>query len=114
MAAKKAAFRSVLQRSSSSSGSMFSSYIEPGEIGNLPAYNYYTRLAAVHSQEPLSGQTLLLETEGNETVRDEIVKHSRKKFTGKREEISERKSSSGSLSRKAIKTNKAPEEKITD
>ena len=60
------------------------------------------------------GRFLLLENEGDESVRDEIVKHSRKKFARKREEISERKSSSGSLSRKAIKTNKAPEEKITD
>ena len=91
--------------------SMFSPYIEPGEISNLPAYNYYARLAAVHAQEPLSGQTLLLETEVNETVRDEIVKHSRKKFARKREEISERKSSSGSLSRKAIKTNKRPKKR---
>lgn len=47
MAAKKAAFRKELQSSGSSSGSMFSSYIEPGEIDNLPAYNYYARLAAV-------------------------------------------------------------------
>ncbi len=34
---------------------MFSPYIESGEISNLPAYNYYARLAAVHAQEPLSG-----------------------------------------------------------
>lgn len=93
---------------------MFNPYIEPGEISNLPAYNYYVRLAAVHAQELLSGQTLLLENEGDESVRDEIVKHSRKEFARKREEISGRKSSSRSLSRKAIKTNKAPEEKITD
>lgn len=55
MTSKKAAFRSGLQRLSSSSESMFSPYIEPGEIGNLPAYNYYARLAAVHAQEPLPG-----------------------------------------------------------
>jgi putative uncharacterized protein (fragment) len=47
---------------------MFSPYIEPGEISNLPAYNHYARLAAVSAQEPLSGQTLLLENEGVETV----------------------------------------------
>lgn len=91
--------------------SMFSPYIEPGEIGNLPAYNYYARLAAVHAQEPLSGQTLLLETEGNETVRDEIVKHSRKKFARKREEISERKNPDRTSSRKITKTNKRTKEK---
>ncbi len=90
---------------------MFSPYIEPGEISNLPVYNYYARLAAVHAQEPLSGQTLLLETEGNETVRDEIVKHSRKKFARKREEISEQKSSSGDVPRKGTKTNKQAKKK---
>ena len=90
---------------------MFSPYIEPGEISNLSAYNYYTRLAAVRAQEPLSGQTLLLECEGDEAVRNEIVKHSRKEFARRREEISERKSSSGSLSRKAIKTNKRPKKR---
>lgn len=90
---------------------MFSPYIEPGEISNLPAYNYYARLAAVHTQEPLSGQTLLLENEGNETVRDEIVKHSRKEFARKREEVSGRKSSSGASSRKAAKTKKQSKKK---
>lgn len=84
---------------------MFSLYIEPGEISNLPAYNYYARLAAVHAQEPLSGQTLLLETEGNETVRDEIVKHSRKEFARRREKFSERKISGGASSRKGAKVN---------
>lgn len=90
---------------------MFSPYIEPGEIRNLPAYNYYARLAAVHAQEPLSGQTLLLENEGNDMVRDEIVKHSQREFTRKREEISERKSSSGDVPRKGTKTNKQAKKK---
>ena len=86
---------------------MFSPYIEPGEISNLPAYNYYARLAAVHAQEPLSGQTLLLENEGNETVRDKIVKHSRKEFAKKQEEVSEQKSSGKTVSKKATKTSKS-------
>ena len=90
---------------------MFSPYIEPGEISNLPAYNYYARLAAVHAQEPLSGQTLLLDNEGNETVRDEIVKHSRKEFAKKQEEFSERKISGKTVSKKATKTNKSAKKK---
>ena len=84
---------------------MFSPYIEPGEISNLPAYNYYARLAAVHAQEPLSGQTLLLENEGNEMVRDEIIKHSRKEFAKKREETFERKKVGRTVSRKTTKAN---------
>ena len=84
---------------------MFSPYIEPGEISNLPAYNYYARLAAVHTQEPLSGQTLLLESDGDEAVRNEIVKHSRKEFARRREEVSGQESSGRSSSRKVAKTN---------
>ncbi|MDO4684647.1 MAG: type IV secretion system DNA-binding domain-containing protein [Candidatus Saccharibacteria bacterium] len=90
---------------------MLSPYIEPGEISNLPAYNYYARLAAVHAQEPLSGQTLLLKNEGDETVQDEIVKHSRKEFAKKREEIYERKSSGRTVSKKATRTNKSTKKK---
>ncbi|QUB37779.1 TraM recognition domain-containing protein [TM7 phylum sp. oral taxon 349] len=90
---------------------MFSPYIEPGEISNLPAYNYYARLAAVHAQEPLSGQTLLLENEGDEAVRDEIVKHSRKEFARKRHETSERKSSGKTVSKKATRTNRSTKKK---
>lgn len=91
---------------------MFSPYAKPGEISNnLPAYNYYARLAAVHAQEPLPGQTLLLENKGDELVRDEIVKHSRKEFARKREEISGRKNSSGDVPRKGTKTNKQAKKK---
>lgn len=90
---------------------MFSPYIEPGEISNLSAYNYYARLAAVHAQEPLSGQTLLLENEGDETVRDEIVKHSRKEFAKKRGGIPVRKNPGRISSRKATKTNKRAKKK---
>ena len=64
---------------------MFSPYIEPGEISNLPAYNYYARLAAVNAQEPLSGETLLLEDQGNKTVRDTVITHSRKCYARKQE-----------------------------
>ena len=59
---------------------MFSPYIESGEISNLPAYNYYVRLAAVNAQEPLSGETLLLEDEGDKTVRDAVIAHSRRYY----------------------------------
>jgi hypothetical protein len=38
---------------------LFNPYIERGEIMNLPTFNFYMRLAAVHSQEPLSGVTVL-------------------------------------------------------
>lgn len=65
----------------------------------------------MHTQEPMSGQTLLLENENDEVMRDEIVKYSRKKFARKREEVSEQKSSSGNVPRKDTKTNKQTKKK---
>lgn len=70
---------------------LFSPYIEQGEISNLPAFNFYTKLSAIKAQEPLSGQTLLLEDDGSYKVRDAIVKHSRSAFAKKQEEEAEEK-----------------------
>ena len=81
---------------------MFSPYIEPGEISNLPAYNYYARLAAVNAQEPLSGETLLLEDQGNKTVRDAVITHSRKCYARKQENTN----SSGQRTTKKKQTTK--------
>jgi hypothetical protein len=44
---------------------LFSPYVEEGEIANLPTYSFYARIAAVHSQEPMSGITLLLDDDGD-------------------------------------------------
>lgn len=68
---------------------LFSPYIEQGEISNLPAFNFYAKLAALNAQEPLSGQTLLLEGEGSEATRDAAVEHSRATFAKKQEPKSE-------------------------
>ncbi len=58
---------------------MFSPYIDQGEIANLPAFNYYVRIAAVHSQEPLSGTTLLIDEPGTNN-RQAIIDNSRKNY----------------------------------
>ncbi len=62
---------------------LFSPYIEQGEISNLPAFNFYAKLSAVRTQEPLSGQTLLLNDEGSGKIRDAVVKHSHEAFAKK-------------------------------
>lgn len=59
---------------------LFSPYIEPGEIANLPAYNFYARIAAVEPQEPLSGVTVLLQNDGNEDVASQVIANSRRTF----------------------------------
>lgn len=64
---------------------LFSPYIKEGQISNLPAFNFYAKLSAVHAQEPLSGQTLLLADDGKDEVRDVAIEHSRAVFAGKQE-----------------------------
>lgn len=64
---------------------LFSPYIDRGEINNLPAFSYYMRISAVQSQEPLSGQTLLLEDTIDRNVHDLIVNHSRSAFARKQQ-----------------------------
>ena len=61
---------------------MFSPYIEKGEIANLPTFNYYIRIAAIQSQEPLSGRTLLLNDKdiSDISVREAIIDSSRKNY----------------------------------
>ncbi len=39
---------------------LFEPYIEKGEISNLSAYNFYCRITSVNAQEPMSGETLLI------------------------------------------------------
>lgn len=56
---------------------LFMPYIEPGEISNLPAYNFYARIAAVQSQEPMSGTTVLLENEGSDEIAQAVTEYSR-------------------------------------
>ena len=65
---------------------MFSPFIEPGEISNLPAFNFYAKLSAVHAQEPLSGQTLLLDSDGSSEVVRMVIERSRSEFATKHEE----------------------------
>lgn len=64
---------------------LFSPYINEGEIANLSAYNFYARLSSVLAQEPLSGQTLLLENSGSESVATEVIAASRKQYAKKLE-----------------------------
>lgn len=62
---------------------LFSPFIEQGEISNLPAFNFYAKLSAVHAQEPLSGRTLLLDNDGSDEVAKAVIEHSRATFATK-------------------------------
>lgn len=56
---------------------LFSPFIEQGEIANLPAYAYYIRIAAVHSQEPMSGMTVVVDNDGDGATSQCVVESSR-------------------------------------
>lgn len=58
---------------------LFKPYIEEGEIANLPSFNFYIRISAVHSQEPFSGETIVPE-EVNKSLVQQVVVASRKNY----------------------------------
>ena len=59
---------------------LFYPYIEQGEIANLPAYNFYMRIAAVEAQEPLSGRTVVISDNPDNNVFERVVKSSRELY----------------------------------
>lgn len=64
---------------------LFKPFIDEGEISNLPAYNFYAKLSAIKAQEPLSGQTLLLESEGSKDTAQAVKALSQVAFAKKQE-----------------------------
>ena len=40
----------------------FEPYVDKGELSNLPAYNFYCRISGVQAQEPVSGETMMIES----------------------------------------------------
>ncbi|OGL34214.1 hypothetical protein A3E20_04905 [Candidatus Saccharibacteria bacterium RIFCSPHIGHO2_12_FULL_47_16] len=64
---------------------LFKPFIDEGEISNLPAYNFYAKLSAIKAQEPLSGQTLLLESAGSRDTAQTVKAVSQIAFATKQE-----------------------------
>jgi hypothetical protein len=59
----------------------FSPYVDKGEILNLPAYNFYMKIAAVEPQEPLSGETVVLsKDDASEERAETVIKESRERW----------------------------------
>jgi hypothetical protein len=93
---------------------LFSPYIEQGEISNLPAYNFYAKLSAIYAQEPVSGQTLLLEKEGSDKVKTEAIEHSRNAFAKKQEMVTtDQAMQKAPTTKKLDKTKKQPAKSAT-
>jgi hypothetical protein len=67
---------------------LFKPFINEGEISNLPAYSYYVKSSAVHSQEPMSGSTLLLDNDSSQKILESVIKESRRKYSVKKQKES--------------------------
>ncbi len=55
----------------------FAPFIESGEIGNLPSFNFYMRMTGVTAQEPFSGKTVLPASDGSDITAAAIIEYSR-------------------------------------
>lgn len=77
---------------------LFSPFIEQGEINNLPAYNFYAKLSALQPQEPMSGQTLLLEGQGSRKIANLIKEYSKKNYARKQQQSTNEDTSKAVLS----------------
>lgn len=62
---------------------LFQPYIEEGEIANLDSYNFYARIATSKAQEPLSGETIVLEKSAARSKPDEVIQKSRSTNTAR-------------------------------
>ena len=62
---------------------LFEPYIEKGEIANLPSYNFYMRVAAQKSQEPISGETIVVHDTSDHSIAKKAIRHSRQIYSTK-------------------------------
>ena len=56
---------------------LYSPYLQNGDIANLPTFNYYIRLAAIRSQEPFSGHTIVPDDCTDESRLNQVIETSR-------------------------------------
>lgn len=58
----------------------FGTFLNQGEINNLDAYNFYARIVAVKSQEPVSGKTLIMPDKGDKNIAQRVIDASRARY----------------------------------
>jgi hypothetical protein len=61
-------------------GRLFNNFIEPREIQDLPAFNFYVRLSAVTSQKPVSGQTIVPTEKSDPDIAKRVIESSREHY----------------------------------
>ncbi|HEY1074238.1 MAG TPA: type IV secretion system DNA-binding domain-containing protein [Patescibacteria group bacterium] len=60
--------------------SQFSPLVQPGDIGNLPRYHFYMRLAAMEPTDAFSGETLPMNAPKDEAKIEKLVEASRSNY----------------------------------
>jgi hypothetical protein len=65
----------------------FKPYINEGEIGNLPAYNFYMRARSTEVYEPTSGVTLVLNPKNDIRLVSRVLASSRKRYAIKLDQV---------------------------
>jgi len=83
---------------------LFKPYITEGEIASLPSFNFYMRVMGVKPQEPFSGETIVLESKGDERIAKEAIASSRMNYASKYQILKEATEPKSTRKRKAIKT----------
>ena len=91
---------------------LFRPYLKEGDIANLPSRHFYMRISAVNTHKPFSGETLLIESEGDNNMTKKVMQSSRDQYTKKYEHNG--KIESKKKEEKAVKesTKKAPTLKL--
>lgn len=67
----------------------FAPYIEKGEIASLPSYHFYMRLGALNPEEPFSGTTIPIKSNGRKSQAKKVINSSRKLYAMKFDESSQ-------------------------
>ncbi len=63
---------------------LFNGKVDPGEIANLPIYNFYAKLSGGgEPQDPVSGKTVVLDDDGDEEIAEAVIAASRKNYAKK-------------------------------
>jgi hypothetical protein len=86
---------------------LFKPFVDEGEIANLPSFNFYARVSAIKSQEPLSGETLLLQDKGSKEVVKEVIRSSRRLYAHRYEAVTTKKAEHAKTKTKQAKKSTA-------
>lgn len=61
--------------------------VEKGAIVNLAPYHFFMNVTSEYSEDAFSGETVPLTVKGSETVKDQVIDHTRKRYATPRAEV---------------------------